>query len=97
MLKTAAENGLPQEWLRRLERLVKKYWNIWRSDLGPDPPAKVTPFVTRLLPNARPFRCKGRRYSPEESQFLKEFTDELIKNGFIEENLNQNGLLLSWL
>jgi len=88
MLKTAAENGLPQEWLQRLERLVKKYWNIWRSDLGPDPPAKVTPFVTRLLPNARPFRCKGRRYSPEESQFLKEFTDELIMNGFIEENLN---------
>ena len=44
ILKTAAENGLPQEWLRRLESLVKKYWNIWRSDLGPDPPARVTPF-----------------------------------------------------
>jgi hypothetical protein len=40
------------------------------------------------LPGARPYRCKGRRYSPEESLFLKEFIDELIQNGFIEENMN---------
>jgi hypothetical protein len=88
MLLTARKNGLPEEWSRKLSRLVRKYADVWRSNLGPDPPAKVTPFVTRLLPNARPYRCKSRRYSPEDSQFLKEFTDDLVKNGLIEENVN---------
>ena len=88
MLLAARKNGLPEEWSRKLSRLVRKYADVWRSNLGPDPPAKVTPFVTRLLPNARPYRCKSRRYSPEDSQFLKEFTDDLVKNGLIEENVN---------
>ena len=48
----------------------------------------MTPFVTKLLPNVRPYRCKSRRYTPEDSQFLIQFTNELVKNGLIEENPN---------
>ena len=56
--------------------------------MGADLPEKVTPFVTKLKPNAKPYKCKPRRYSEEQSLFLKEFTDELVKNGFIYENPN---------
>ena len=44
--------------------------------------------MTRLVRNARPYRCKGRRYNPEESAFLKQFIDDLLKNGLVEENPN---------
>jgi hypothetical protein len=77
IIKSAQMNGLPEEWVKKLSRLVRKYLDVWRTSLGPDPPAKVTPFVTRLVANARPDRCKGRRYNPEDSQFLKQFVDEL--------------------
>ena len=79
LIKSAQDNGLPNEWVTKLSKLVQKYRDVWRTSLGPDPPAAVTPFVTRLVRNARPYRCKGRRYNPEESAFLKQFIDDLLK------------------
>ena len=88
MIKRAADNGLPEVWQCRLSSLIRKYKSVWRKNLGPDPPAEVTPFVTQLKPNVAPYKCKARKYSPEDSEFLKEFTDELSKYGLIEENYN---------
>jgi hypothetical protein len=80
--------GLGTEWVDKLRNLLYKYINTFRVKMGADSPAKVTPFVTKLKPNAKPYKCKPRRYSQEQSQFLKDFTDELVTNGFIYENLN---------
>ena len=88
LIKTAQLNGLPYQWVKRLSRLVRKYKDVWRTSLGPDPPAKVTPFVTRLFPNAKPYKCKGRRYNSEDSVSLQQFIDELVKNGLVEKNPN---------
>ena len=56
--------------------------------MGPDAPAKVTPFITTLKSDAKPYKCHPRKYSLEQSEFLKNFTDDLVKNGFIYENHN---------
>jgi hypothetical protein len=88
LINSAAKNGLPDEWKNKLSKLVLKYKDVWRTSLGPDPPATVTPFVTRLKPNATPYRCKGRRYNTDDSNFLKDFIEELLRNGLVEENFN---------
>ena len=88
LINTARTNGLPSEWADRLSRLVLKYKDVWRTSLGPDPLAKVKPFVMRLVPNTRPYRCKSRRYKPDDSSFLRQFIDDLIQNDMVEENPN---------
>jgi hypothetical protein len=93
LVRNVAEKGLPKQWQCKLRNLIKKYSSVWRKSLGPDLPAKVEPFKTRLRPDARPFRCKARRYSPEDSEFLKKFVDELLKYGLIEENYNSEWAL----
>jgi hypothetical protein len=34
MLQSAKHNGLPEEWFRKLTGLVRKYADVWRSELG---------------------------------------------------------------
>ena len=43
---------------------------------------------TKLKHEAKLYKSKPRRYSQEQSEFLKKFTDELVANGFIYENHN---------
>jgi hypothetical protein len=83
MLKRAEDNGLPPEWRNKLEDLVYRYKDAWQVRLGPEPPAKVEPFVTELKPNAEPVKCKARQYKPEDSEFLQNFIDELLKYGLV--------------
>ena len=84
----AQEAGLHSTWPYRLKNLLNKYIDTFRVKMCEDSPASVTPFVTRLKPEARPYKCKPRRYSQEQSQFLKNFTDELVEKGLVYENLN---------
>ena len=84
----AKNAGLPDVWVDRLHGLLHKFSNTFRLKMGADSPARVSPFITKLKPGANPFKCKPRRYSQEQSQFLKKFTDELVESGFIYENFN---------
>ncbi|CEO99111.1 hypothetical protein PBRA_001016, partial [Plasmodiophora brassicae] len=89
----AMTQGLPRKWKRRLRRLAFKRWNVWRTKLGPDPPAKVTPCRTRLRQGARPYRCKARRYSKEQSEFLAHkgmSGNVLVRNGQRSIHTHQN-------
>ena len=47
MVRDAIDNGLSAHLEEPVLRLVMKYKNVWRRSLGPDPPAKVTPLVTK--------------------------------------------------
>ncbi|KAE9207369.1 hypothetical protein PF005_g12643 [Phytophthora fragariae] len=58
----------------------------WRLALGDDPPARVPPLRIRLKPDAKPFKCKVRQYSPEKSEFLAKFNAELVRLGWVIEN-----------
>ena len=84
----ASQAGLDDIWEKRLRNLLYKYINTFRVKMGADSPASVRPFITKLKPDAKPYKCKPRRYSNEQSQFLKDFTDDLVDKGLIYENLN---------
>jgi len=88
MIQRAVQNGLPQKWIVPLTKLTRKYLNVWRRQMGSDPAAGVTPFETKLKPDATPYRCKARKYSAEQSEFMEQFTSSLMKYGLVYENFN---------
>ena len=88
MVRDAIDNGLSAHLEEPALRLVTKYKNVWRRSLGPDPPAKVTPLVTKLKAGAEPVRCKARRYSKEQSEYLHDITTQLKEYGLVYENYN---------
>ena len=88
MVREAIDNGMSAHLEESVLKLVMKYKNVWRRPLGPDPPAKVTPLVTKLKAGAEPVRCKARRYCQEQSESLHEITTQLKEYGLIYENYN---------
>ncbi|XXQ36816.1 Integrase catalytic domain-containing protein [Plasmodiophora brassicae] len=88
MVERALRNGLPQAMGKSLRKLVRRYRDVWRMSIGPDGPARVTPFVTELKPDAEPYRCRARKYSMEDSAFMEEFVAQLKKYGLVVENYN---------
>lgn len=82
---SALNDGLPAEHDCELKRIMLKH-DIWRLVLGRDPPADVQPMVIRLKHGSKPYRCKGRKYSPEQQEFMKSFNDQLEELGLVFEN-----------
>ena len=82
------DRGLPNEYGHRLLQLLIRRKNVFRRKLGPDRPADVAPFVTKLVSGAEQYRCKARHYSAEQSEFLHEFTKNLERFGLVYENPN---------
>lgn len=76
MISSALENGFPAKKEAKLRSIVYMF-DIWRLQLGPDPPAKVPPLEIRLKKGAVPFRSKPRAYPPHIRQFLHDFNEEL--------------------
>uniref|UniRef100_H3GR27 Reverse transcriptase domain-containing protein n=1 Tax=Phytophthora ramorum TaxID=164328 RepID=H3GR27_PHYRM len=54
----------------------------FRLILGDDSPAKVPPLKIRLMPGAKPFKCKARQYSPEKPEFMAKSNAELVRLGW---------------
>ncbi|OWY96735.1 hypothetical protein PHMEG_00032925 [Phytophthora megakarya] len=65
--------------------LVRKY-DIWRMDLRNDLPASVEPYKIRLKPDAKPYRCKTRKYAPAQSNSMREFNRKLVELGWVYRN-----------
>ena len=88
LYQNVQEAGLRSPWDRKTKQLIRLRAKVWRRKLGANPPVNVPPFVTELKPGAEPVRCRARKYSEEESKFLKEFVDLLLRYGLIVENLD---------
>ena len=69
-----------------MEKNVNDYKHIFRSKLTNDPPVKGEPLMIKLKPTAQPFKCKPRKYSVEQRNYLEKFTGELIKAGMVFKN-----------
>jgi hypothetical protein len=54
----ASHAGLDEEWEKRLRNLLHKYTNTFRVKMGADSPACVSPFMTKLKPGDKPYKCK---------------------------------------
>ena len=57
MLTRASSEGLSKSQVGELRELVHEHWDVWRTQLGADPPAKVPPMQVRIKPNVSPFRA----------------------------------------
>ncbi|KAF1328445.1 hypothetical protein FI667_g6871, partial [Globisporangium splendens] len=86
MVDEAVENGFPAERRGELAALVKEFRDCWRVRIAPDDAARLEPLKVQLKDGATPFRCKPRRYPPLQSQFLREYTQQLEAFGLIRKN-----------
>ncbi|ETL93511.1 hypothetical protein L917_08333, partial [Phytophthora nicotianae] len=56
-------DGFALSFKQELPRIALRF-DLWRTRLGADPPAKVPPMRIRLKPNAKSYRSKARKYPP---------------------------------
>jgi len=85
LVQDALDNGFPESHSDRLRTLIGKY-DVWRLDLGADPPARVPPLVIRPKPTAEPVKSKSHRYPPAMQLFLRDFNEQLVRMGLVYEN-----------
>ena len=78
--------GCSPNYAEKLQRLLTKYADVFRLKLGRDPSVKVPPLIVNVRPGAIPVRCKARRYSLEQRQFMKTHVAELVKAGLVFRN-----------
>ena len=73
----ARSQGLNPAGVTKLEALLAKFVDVFRTDVGADPPIKVEPLKVHLKPGSVPVKSSMRRYPPEHVEFLKRHVDQL--------------------
>ncbi|KAF1330381.1 hypothetical protein FI667_g5111, partial [Globisporangium splendens] len=86
MVDDAIANGFPIDRRIELTQLVQEFRDCWRIKISPDDAARLEPLRVQLCDGAVPFRCKPRRYPPLQSQFLRDYTQQLEANVLIRQN-----------
>ena len=83
MIDRARKHGVATEkQIAELRKLVNKH-DIWRIQLGEDPPVAVEPMGAHLRSDAVPVSYPPRRLSTEKRDFLKKITKQLEDKGLI--------------
>ncbi len=72
LIGDAVAQGFPVGRVDALRGIVTRY-DIWRMELGPDPPARVPPLEIQFKVGIKPYRCNAREYAP----FLQTLLDTL--------------------
>ena len=75
--------GLTVEETARLESLLSRHVDVFREDLGNDPPVKVEPLKVRVKPDSKPVKCGMRRYPPVNLEYMREHVAALEANGMV--------------
>ena len=84
LVAQAEANGLSRDNVKILKALLNEYEDIWRVQLvDMEEPAKVPPMKVKMKPDAKPYRCKARRYSPLHQAYMKQITTAMLKGNFI--------------
>ena len=98
MLYQAMTNGLPMMYHDALHELINNFSDVFRLELGLDPPAKVTPLNIELIDESLPERRGGRprSFAPLQRQFLDEHIKLLLKIGVIEKCTRMGPRPLFW-
>jgi hypothetical protein len=82
----AVVNGLPEPLAKELGAILVEFADVFRLTLGRDPPVKMPPLKVHLKPGAQPVKCKARRYSLPQREFMQRHVQELMDAGFIYRN-----------
>jgi hypothetical protein len=70
----------------QLRDLLLRYADVFRLELGRDPPVDIPPLRVKLRGDAKPVRCKARRYGPEKRVFMDSHVEQLEKTGLVYKN-----------
>ncbi|KAF0726062.1 hypothetical protein Ae201684_015612 [Aphanomyces euteiches] len=85
-LEVAWQNGMDPVAHAKLTSLLTKFEDVFRIEIGRDPPVKVPPMVVKLKPGATPVKCGARRYSLNHREFMKTHMEELCEAGLMYRN-----------
>ncbi|KAF0774477.1 hypothetical protein AaE_001823, partial [Aphanomyces astaci] len=78
--------GCGEEFATALWTLLLRYEDVFRLSLGQDPPVDVAPINVTLKSGAELVRCKARRYSKEQREFMAKHVEELQAAGLVYPN-----------
>ncbi|CEP01691.1 hypothetical protein PBRA_008633 [Plasmodiophora brassicae] len=83
----AAEHHASDTFLSELRQLLLvEYFDVFRVQLGPDPPVKLPPAEVRLKPDAHPVMSRSRPLPPLHQDFLTTHYTDLVRFGFVIPN-----------
>ena len=82
----AAAAGCGSEFAAGLLQLLTKYVDVFRLNLGQDPPVSMPPLKVHLAKDAKPVKYKALRYSLPQREFMQKHVKELETAGFIYRN-----------
>ncbi|KAF0728909.1 hypothetical protein AaE_009417, partial [Aphanomyces astaci] len=68
----------------RLHGLLAKHIDVFREDLGDDPPVKVEPLKVRIKPSSTSVKCGMRRYPPLHVEYMRSHMAALEANDMKE-------------
>jgi hypothetical protein len=86
-LLTCAEHaGMSRDCIQSLRQLVTECKDVFRLNLGADPPANVKPLVIKLRDGAEPVRMSARKYAPPQLKFIRNKIRELEELGLVFKN-----------
>lgn len=86
MIQRAKENVLPETHLARVEQMVFRYRDVFRTGLSSGVPPKFPPLVIALTSDAKPTKVRLRNYSKAQKEFMKEFVSRLVEKRMAYEN-----------
>ena len=72
MINRAVKRGLPQEEVGNVDRLIQEFRDVFRLELGRDPPANVEALRIELIDHNLEERRlpRARRFAPLQQDFL---------------------------
>ncbi|ETV65133.1 hypothetical protein H257_18058 [Aphanomyces astaci] len=83
---TPETRGLAPAEATRLHDLLAEHIDVFREDLGDDPPVKVEPLKVRIKPGSTPVKCGMQRYPPLYVEYMRSHVVALEANGIVYKN-----------
>jgi hypothetical protein len=89
MLARAEGAGAPADFMAIIRNIVYDHHEVWRLELGADPPADVPPLeVTLLDPQVVPKTFRARPVSELQRNYLDDHITTLLSAGVIERSMS---------
>ena len=84
----AIDEQCSQMYQEGLAETVIRFEDVFRTKLGRDPPVDMPPLKVTLKKDAKPVKCKARRYPVAHRDFLKKHVEKLVEHGLVYRNPN---------
>ena len=89
MLARAEEAGAPAEFMAIIHTVVYEHHEVWRLELGADPPAEVPPLEVKLIdPQVVPKTFRARPVSELQRNYMDDHIATLFSAGVIERSMS---------